>query len=715
MNTKKIAIILLVICFCLNQLLVFSCPYIYKKPKSYNSCRETINNSDPFYSYNHRYAEILPNPVVYLYGKNTYDDPIFLMVFSSTIPIEWLNGEKSSDLDAVTLKLKIPEQHGYYYKILQISASQILQTVAYSTSSTIDSSVEGTGSAPSIPGKPSGSLTGKLARTFNRSKAYDTIKPIITSSGVGSDTLTLMLRRGEEYPIPNGQIKVYMMVRGIRDESNRIGDIINKHYKGDDENFYENDYNFKQELSCFVYEISNGTYTNLYDFFEKIGVNLNKDQGFQYKKINDFIKSSVTLKYNDRAELTKALLDAELNDPDMKKLIHNLASHSRNPNIFLEKVNQKKYIDVGYKLSKNIIDFINTIPAEKNAKNLGMLISANQKEITLLDNAAKPSNNADSDKSSDDTGIEDFNITNYDLYADAYKLKMLISAYNYAICKTYSISPDFDLDKYVKNDRYCVCEDLFENPKYKDILALNKHIGIYYTNPNSTKAAVFNLELQKDAIELIENIFSKKNEQKDDMDKLLNELDVNNLIPKVSNQRFKSWNKLKSDPYYGRKYHNAITLVDKFHDESLDEMKKESTTNKDLIGLISNENNVDLRFDKTILQNEKNTFLRFEKKYIDRWCPPLISRVAILPVGILLWPLNLRDARKEYHPAKGAIITSKILEGSKFDKEHNTVEEYIKDDNTVLEDMTNRIKNLKEEMEVTKIKPSISQPSTGKS
>ena len=711
MNIKKLSVILLLICLCLKQLPTLSCPYVYKKPKSYDRARENIAKSDDFYDYDNRYTEVLPNPVVYLYGKNTNSDPILLMVFSSTIPVEWLNGEKSSNLDSIVLKLKIPEQHGYFYKILKMSANQILQTVAYSTSSTIHSSVEGQGDFPA-GGGGSGSITGKIEHTFNKSKAYDTIKPIITSSGVGSDTLTLMLKRGEEYPIPNGQIKVYMLVRAIRDEKNKIGDIINRHY-GDSyfDNFYNNDYRFKNELGCLVNEISDGKYKDLADFFDQMGINIEKANGFQYKKVNQFIKTSVILKYNNRTELLEDLLAAENKDPQIKASIQKLASYSSNPNSFLQKVNKQNYVDVNYKLSKNIIDFINSIPAQYNSNQLNnagdflKLISANQSEIKLLNNANTPSD--DSKKSSPNTtnvsssDTNNFNIASNDLYAEAYKLKMLISAYNYAIFKICYPSPDFDLTEYVKNDKSDVCKCQNKLEKYQKIISLNNNIR---TNADSN-GPVFSLELQKDALDLIKKIFNEKNQKKSNMEDLLNVLKVNNLC-EISQCKFESWDELKADPYYGRKYSNAIALVDKIYAEGLDEEKRESTTNQDLIDLVKNNNNVDLYFDKTIIQNEKNTFLRFEKEYIDRWCPPLISRVVILPIGALLWPINMQDNRIDYRPTSNGIITSKILEGSSFDKDNNTSDGYLKDDSLIFDDLIKQIESIN-------VTPTITSPPTG--
>lgn len=687
MKLKNLFILLLLTCFCLEKLPTFAVfqRYTYKKPKSYDSLKEKINKCDEFYPYNTRFNEVLPNPIIYLYGKNTNDDPILLMTFSSTIPVEWLNGEKSINLDSIVLKLKIPEQHGYYYKILKISANQIIQTVAYSTSSTLFSSLQGQANFPSQSGGASGSVTGKVEHTYNRSKAYDTDIPIITSSGVGSDTLTLMLKRGEEYPIPNGQIIVYMLVRAIRDEKNKIGDIINDHYHNitsdnyhnsindychNNDDFYENDFRFKRDLICLINELSGCNYKDLDDFFNSVGIKLEKAEGFQYKKVNDFIQNSVFLKYKDKPELMEALYEAEINDSDIKKLVRNLSSYSSAPKSFIDKVSKPNYVDVNYKLSKNIIDFINTLPStydkdilnHKKAKNLKYLVSANQNEVKLISNA---------------NNIGYFNIISYDLYSDAYKLKILISAYNYAfgsICST--PSDDFDLSKYlIKNDKIDICKCRCLLRKYRSINALNNQIAL-------PKDDFSKLELRNKALELIDNMFSNKNKQKANMDAVIKYLDIDNLISKVSNCKFRSWDELKADSYYRQKYFNAISLVDKIYKESIDEYKKETTANRNLIDLVKNNNNVDLYFDKTIVQNKKRSFFRFEKDYIDLWCPPLISRVVILPIGALLWPLQLPDSRLEYHldPNQRLINTSKILEGSKFDKDNNNADEYIRDD-----------------------------------
>lgn len=744
MNVKKLSVILLLICFCLQQLPALSCiqRYKYKLPKNYDSSKEKIDESDILY-YNTRFTEILPNPVIYLYGKNTYNDPILLMVFSSTIPEEWLNGQKSSDLDSVFLKLKIPWQHGYYYKVLKISADQILQTVAYSTSSTLQSSLEGQGQFAPAGGGGSGSLKGRIEHTFNKSKAYDTIRPIITYSGVGSDTVTIMLKRGEEYPIPNGRINVYMMVRAIRDESNKIGEIINKHYNSENDNdFYRNDERFKNELGCLVNEISCNTYKDLYDFLGKRGVNLDKVKGFQYKKVNEFIKTSVILKYKDRCELLDALLEAESKDKQILDSIEKLTSHSSRPGNFLKEVDKENYVDVSYKLSKNVVDFINSIPAQynphqlNNAENFKKLVFANRSQIKLMNNANASSNNVlinnvvpssdsnkssadsnacsgpstDSDKSSKDTSADNFNIASNDLYAEAYKLKMRISAYNYAICKICCPSPDFDISKYIINDDSNVCKCQNELEKYQGITALNKSI---YINAD-TNASVFNFELQEKARKLLDDMFDKKNKEKSNEKAILDFVKIDNLILAASCGSIKSWKELKENPYYSQKYASAIALVDEIIRNSQEERQKEITCDQSLIELVTNNNNVDLRFEKTIVQYEKNSFFRFEKKYIDLWCPPIISRVAIFPIGSILWPLHLPDKRLRYEPGAGAITTSKILEGSAFDKEHNNEDGYIRDDDCIFNDMKGQIKQIKEERGATIVIPTITQPATGK-
>ncbi len=735
MNIKKLPMFLLLICFCLQQLPVLSCiqRYKYKRPKLYNSSKEKIDESDILY-YNTRFTEILPNPVIYLYGKNTYDDPILLMVFSSTIPEEWLNGQKSSDLDSVVLKLNIPWQHGYFYKILKISADQILQTVAYSTSSTLQSSLEGQGQFAPAGGGGSGSLKGRIEHTFNKSKAYDTIKPIITYSGVGSDTLTLMLKRGEEYPIPNGRINVYMLVRAIRDESNKIGDIINDYYGGKDDDFYKNDERFKKELGCLVNEVSCGIYKDLYDFLGKIGINLDKAKGFQYKKVNEFIKTSVVLKYENRCKLLEALLEAESKDKEILDSIEKLTSYSNKPGNFLKEVTNDNYVDISYKLSKNVIDFINSIPPEynkkniKNANNFWKLVFANRSQIKLMNNtnissdkvqcinninassSESDKSSTDSDKSSKDVNTDNFNITSNDLYAEAYKLKMRISAYNYAICKICCPSSDFDLSKYIINDDSNVCKCQNGLDEYQKIIALNNSI----LNNADSNAPVFNLGLQKNARELLDDMFDKKNKEKSNQKAILTFTKIDNLILRASCGSIKTWKELKANPYYRRKYSSAIGLVDIIIEKSEEAVQKEFTCDQSLIELVTNKNNVDLRFEKTIVQYEKNSFFRFEKKYIDLWCPPIISRIVLFPIGSILWPLHLPDKRLRYQPSPKAITTAKILEGSKFDKDNNNLPEYIKDDDCIFNDMKGQIELIEKERKATIVKPTITGPKTGK-
>lgn len=789
MNTKKLQAFLLLICFFLQQLPILSCEYKYTLPPIYNDSLENITNDNILY-YNTRFTEILPNPIVYLYGKSTNDDPILLMVFSSTVPVEWLNGQKTSNLDSIVLKLNMPEQHGYYYKILKISADQILQNVAYSKSSTIYSHLSAEGNVSPQGGGGSGKLMGEISHTFNHSKAYNSLDPIITYSGVGSDTLALMLKRGQEFPIPNGRINVYMIVRAIRDEKHKIGDIINKHYGSDDDNdFYKNDDRFRKDLSCLICEMSGGMYSDLDDFFKKIGVNLDKAKGFQYQKVNDFMKKSVTLKYENKAKLIEALLEKENNDKDILDSIDKLTSHSNNPHCFLNRVSyrykyscpcqckgkekgkskfhcncnyeygNKDYVDVNYKLTQNVIDFINNIPTRYGeAGQLENLVSANQKEIQLMNNsnvfpvgitnnvnvpsgssATFPSNSGSTDSTGSNTSSTDsisdstsdkssdkkdtskksgnFNIIDNDLYAEAYKLKMKIAAYNYAICKICCPSSDFDLSDYVKNDNNDdsdnACKCPYEIKKYKKIIDLNRNI---YYGINSNKS-VFDVELQKNAFELIKKTFDDKNQNKEDKDALFSFSQVDSLISAASNCKFCSLAELKNNSYYYNKYYDVIKLIDDIANASSEESQKDKTCDQSLIELVGkNDNNVDLKFSKTIIQYEKNTFLRFEKQYLDHWCPPLLSRGIILPIGAMLWPINLSDKRIEYtlDSAKKPVVTAKILRGSGFDKDHFSDDGYIKDDvDYIFNDMLKQLDLIKSEREATTVTPTITNINQG--
>ncbi len=218
---QKILIILIVYLlssFCLNQSVAFC-----KKPKSYdNHESQIIDNSRTPYrttctpikdgiskciTTDPTFTEFIPNPVVYWYGTGTNDEPILLLNFKSGIPIKCLVGNLITEISAIILKLKLPEQYGYYFKILEIYGRPEYQTINYKmerSSKTI--------AQPSYKEIKAGSVE------FNnkRSMDFQAKHPVITFYGVSSDTLTIMLRRGRKYPIPNCQIQVSMLVRAMK-------------------------------------------------------------------------------------------------------------------------------------------------------------------------------------------------------------------------------------------------------------------------------------------------------------------------------------------------------------------------------------------------------------------------------------------------------------------------------------------------------------------
>lgn len=160
---------------------------------------------------NSLFNEIIPNPVVYWYGTSTNNDPVLLLNFKAGIPVKWLTNGTISDLDSINLKLQLPEQYGYYYKILHIDGETQLQTITYKPERAADIKLE-----PSYKGMSVGAIDYNAKNALQ----YDVKRPIISFSGVSSDTLTIIIRRGQKYPIPNCQINVSMMVRAINSNPN---------------------------------------------------------------------------------------------------------------------------------------------------------------------------------------------------------------------------------------------------------------------------------------------------------------------------------------------------------------------------------------------------------------------------------------------------------------------------------------------------------------
>lgn len=174
--------------------------------------------------------QMLPNPVVYLYGKDSNGYPILLMNFSATIPFYGIKPDrkrlkfltrfdympfrrkKISSLKFVAMYLKIVSSNNsnvaqnYYYKILKITCEEKSQTIKYEDENKLTVKIE-----PEYSGMKGGSITDEFRRKAN----YDSTLPIITYSGVGSDTLKIMLKKGRKYPIPAGHVNVSMVVLAV--------------------------------------------------------------------------------------------------------------------------------------------------------------------------------------------------------------------------------------------------------------------------------------------------------------------------------------------------------------------------------------------------------------------------------------------------------------------------------------------------------------------
>lgn len=176
--------------------------------------------------------EMLPNPAVYLYGTDSNGYPVLLMDFSLTIPIYAIDDnpllrpfqkmaryvpffhKKIKSLKFVSMYLKIePTCNGkdgknFYYKILKLKCDSKSQNIGYVDEHTLDITLE-----PEYNGMKGGHISNILKST----KTYNSELPIITYSGVGSDTLKIMLKRGRKYKIPCGHIDASMVVLAIPD------------------------------------------------------------------------------------------------------------------------------------------------------------------------------------------------------------------------------------------------------------------------------------------------------------------------------------------------------------------------------------------------------------------------------------------------------------------------------------------------------------------
>lgn len=174
--------------------------------------------------------EMLPNPNVYLYGVDSNGFPVLLMNFSATVPVFTINDnvimkpfrflaryvplfrKRTSNLGFLSLNLKLepskdsPEGKNFYYKIAKIKCQEIVQVVGYQDQNKITARAEPKFNEQSY---------GYLQDEFTRMAKYNTERPIITYSGIGSDTLKIMLKKGRKYRIPSGHIDVSMLVIAV--------------------------------------------------------------------------------------------------------------------------------------------------------------------------------------------------------------------------------------------------------------------------------------------------------------------------------------------------------------------------------------------------------------------------------------------------------------------------------------------------------------------
>lgn len=163
---------------------------------------------------------MLPNPVVYLYGTDSNGYPLLLMNFSATIPFYgiqplrrfYIFRKKVSSLKFLSLYLKLyPTDNpsckkNFYYKIVKIQCDEKSQVINYTDSNEFIARIEPTYKEF----KP-----GYAQDTYKIESKYEAGLPIIAHSGVGSDTMKIMLRRGKRYPIPSGHVNVAMAVIAV--------------------------------------------------------------------------------------------------------------------------------------------------------------------------------------------------------------------------------------------------------------------------------------------------------------------------------------------------------------------------------------------------------------------------------------------------------------------------------------------------------------------
>lgn len=177
--------------------------------------------------------QMLPNPSVYLYGVDSNGFPLLLMNFSLTIPIFALDDnpllrpfqilgryaptfhKKVKSLKSITLYLKMNQSKEssdgkyFYYKIVKLQCDAEDQDITYKDLSKWILQGKATYSNQGAGGEAS------VTREMQRQMDYISKLPIRNYSGVGSDTLKIILKRGKKYPIKAGHMNISMIVAAL--------------------------------------------------------------------------------------------------------------------------------------------------------------------------------------------------------------------------------------------------------------------------------------------------------------------------------------------------------------------------------------------------------------------------------------------------------------------------------------------------------------------
>lgn len=177
--------------------------------------------------------EMLPNPSVYLYGVDSNGFPILLVNFNLTIPVYAIDDnpllawfqyagrfaptfhKKVKSLKNITLYLKLnPSAESsdgkyFYYKIVKLQCDEEDQGLQYHDTS--EWKLHGEAAYSQGGGSAKGSVDRNMMREIN----YLSKLPIRNYSGVGSDTLKIVLKRGRKYPIRAGHLNISMVVSAI--------------------------------------------------------------------------------------------------------------------------------------------------------------------------------------------------------------------------------------------------------------------------------------------------------------------------------------------------------------------------------------------------------------------------------------------------------------------------------------------------------------------